>query len=62
MCLLEHPKIVNTMKYGYPYLKDPQPHYCEECGKCLDNEDEYEDANHEFLCESCLCMIHKKWW
>ena len=25
-------------------------------------EDEYEDINHDYLCESCLCSLHKKWW
>ena len=60
--LSDHPEIRRTMKHGYPTVNEPQSHYCEECGKCLDDKDEYEDANHKYLCESCLCLIHKKWW
>ena len=62
MNLPDHPDIVNIMKYGYPHLNEQQSNYCEECGKCLDDEDEYEDTIHEYLCEDCLLLLHKKWW
>ena len=60
--MLEHPDITNALRTGYPLGSEPQSHYCEECGKCLDDEDEYEDVRHEFLCGHCLLSLHKKWW
>ena len=57
-----HPEIASALRTGYPTWNQPKSHYCEECGKCLDCEDEYEDINHDYLCESCLCSLHKKWW
>lgn len=58
----DHYEIQSIERTGYPAYAQPVSHYCEECGKCLDDEDEYEDANHEYLCDSCLCALHKKWW
>ena len=60
--LPDHPEIEWAMRTGYPSWKQPESHYCGECGICLDHEDEYEDAQHEYLCESCLLALHKKWW
>ena len=59
---LEHPDVTSALQTGYARNNQPKSHYCEECGKCLDDEDEYEDINHNYLCESCLCSLHKKWW
>ena len=59
---LEHPDITQVNLTGYTSDCQPKSHYCEECGKCLDDEDEYEDANHKFLCADCLLSLHKKWW
>lgn len=58
----DHPDIVSAMRTGYGVYNQPKSVYCEECGKCLDDEDEYEDATHEYLCEECLLSLHKKWW
>jgi hypothetical protein len=58
----EHPEIESALRTGYPTWNQPKSIYCEECGKCLDDEDEYEDINHEHLCEECLLTLHKKWW
>ncbi len=33
---------------------------CDWCGRDLECEPEYEDENHEYLCEKCLLMLHKK--
>lgn len=60
--LREHPDIESALRTGYGLHNQPQSTYCEECGKCLDDEDEYEDAQHEYLCEECLLSLHKKWW
>ena len=60
--LREHPDIEWAHKTGYGSHNQPKSTYCEECHKCLDDEDEYEDATHDFLCEECLLMLHKKWW
>ena len=59
--LREHPDIEWAHRTGYPSWNQPKSHYCEECGECLDDMDEYEDADHEFLCEDCLLSLHKKW-
>lgn len=59
---IQHPEITWAEKTGYSSWNQPVLHYCEECGKCLEDEDEYEDINHEYLCESCLLSLHKKWW
>lgn len=60
---LEHPDITNALRTGYPIGHEPVSHYCEECGKCLDDEDEvYETDTYEFLCEKCLLSLFKKWW
>lgn len=58
----DHPEIVSAMRTGYPTWNQPESHYCEECGKCLDDEEVYECCGYEFLCLECLCATHKKWW
>jgi hypothetical protein len=58
----DHPDIVWCERTGYPQWAQPTSSYCEECGKCLDDEDEYEDSLHDCLCEDCLLSLHKKWW
>ena len=60
--LPDHPEIAMAMRTGYPSWNQPKSHYCEECGKCIDDEDVYEDVGHDFLCEDCLRSLHKKWW
>lgn len=60
--LPDHPEIEWALRTGYPSWQQPASHYCEECGKNLDHEDEYEDGEHEYLCERCLLTLHKKWW
>lgn len=57
---LEHPDITRVNLTGH--TSDYESHYCEECGKCLDDEDEYEDITHKYLCMDCLLSLHKKWW
>ena len=60
--MIQHPEITWAERTGYPSWNQPTSHFCEECGKCLDDEDEYEDAQHDCLCEECLLVLHKKWW
>ena len=60
--LREHPDIASAHRTGYGVHNQLTSHYCEECGKCLDDEDEYEDINHDYLCGDCLLSLHKKWW
>ena len=60
--MIQHPEIDWAMKTGYPSWNQPKSHHCEECGRCLDDEDEYEDTLHNCLCEDCLLLLHKKWW
>lgn len=60
--VVDHPDIISALLTRYPIGGQPKSHYCEECGKCLDDEDEYEDTNHDYLCENCLLSLHKKWW
>ena len=62
MDIPDHPDIVSAMRTGYGRFNQPKSYYCEECGKCLDNEEIYETDTYEFLCESCLIVLHKKWW
>ena len=60
---IQHPEISWAERTGYPSYKQPKSHYCEECGKCLDDEMAYEDASHDYLCEDCLLTLHEKsWW
>ena len=56
----DHPDIVSAMRTGYATWNQSQSHYCEECGKCLDYEDEYEDACHDYLCKDCLLTLHDR--
>ena len=58
---IEHPDITQALLTGYPLDNQPEPIYCCECGRELDGEI-YEDFLHEFLCEKCLLMLHKKEW
>ena len=60
--LREHPHIESAHKTGYAPWNQPVSHYCEECGKCLDDEDEYEDDTYDYLCEDCLLSLHLKRW
>lgn len=60
--LREHPDIEWAQRTGYPSWNQPKSNHCEECGKCLDDEEIYETDMHEFLCEECLLTLHKKWW
>lgn len=62
MMLRDHPDIEWVERTGYTKWNQPQSVYCEECGKCLDDEEQYDDSNHEYLCEECLLSLHKKWW
>lgn len=60
---IEHPDITAIMRNGYPKWAEPKSIYCCECDKCLDDEEAiYEDSDHEYLCESCLLALYKKWW
>lgn len=59
--LRDHPDIEWTERTGYPEWNQPQSIYCGECAKCLDDEDIFEDAQYEHLCEECLLRIHRKW-
>ena len=58
----DHPDIEWIMATGYPSWSQPKSHYCEECGKCLDDETIYEDRTHEYLCKDCLLLLHEKDW
>lgn len=61
--LRDHPDIESALLNGYPTWNQPTSHYCEECGKCLDDEDIYADGAHDYLCSECLLMLHEKsWW
>lgn len=62
--MLEHPEIGWMERTGYTSDNQPESHYCDECGKCLDCEDIYADGSHEYLCRSCLLILHDKsnWW
>lgn len=57
-----HPEIECALRTGYPSWSQPESHYCEECGDCLDDVEVYEDDNHEYLCRECLCMLYEKRW
>ena len=59
--LRDHPDIEWCERTGYPSWNQPQTHYCGECGKALDEEEEYEDAGYEYLCADCLLFLHRKW-
>ena len=58
----DHPDIVWAERTGYPSWNQPKSIYCEECGKCLDDEPVYESGVHDCLCDECLLALHKKWW
>lgn len=59
----DHPDIEFALKTGYPRWNQPKSHYCEECGKCLDDEVAYVDTEHDYLCKNCLLYLHEKsWW
>ena len=58
---IEHPDIGWIMRTGYPADMQSEPKiYCEECGKDITNKPQYEDAYHDYLCESCLLYFHIK--
>lgn len=57
----DHPDIVAILLTGYPMWSQPEPIYCCECGKDLDDETVYEDRYHEYLCLDCLKRLHEKW-
>ena len=61
--LREHPDIEWAHRTGYGPHNQPKSHYCEECGKCLDDEMAYADAVHDYLCKDCLLTLHeRRWW
>ena len=59
----DHPEIVSAERTGYPTWNQPKNHYCENCGKDITDEDIYADGAHDYLCRSCLLILHEKtWW
>lgn len=60
--MIDDPEIIMVERTGYPSWNQPESHYCEECGQCLDDEDMYEDDNHDYLCRECLCSLYEKRW
>lgn len=61
--LADHPQIECAMRTGYPSWNQPDRHYCQNCGKDITDEDIYADGAHDFLCRSCLLILHEKtWW
>ena len=61
MIIPNHPEIDKAIKTGYPSWNQPQSQYCEECGKCLDDETIYEDVTNDYLCKDCLLLLHEKY-
>lgn len=62
MIIPDHPDIASAMATGYPSWNQPKSHYCDRCGRCLDDETIYEDDDYEYLCEYCLESLHEKSW
>lgn len=58
----DHPDIECAMRTGYGRYNQPESHYCEECGICLDDMKIYDDAAHDYLCKDCLLTLHEKDW
>lgn len=60
----DHPEVECAMRTGYPSWNQPEHYYCQNCGKDITDEDMYEDDAHDFLCRSCLLILHEKsfWW
>lgn len=56
----DHPEIRSMEKTGYPTWNQPEPIYCDECGRNLDSETIYSDRLHTNLCADCLLMLHEK--
>jgi hypothetical protein len=59
---LDHPEVESALRTGYPTWNQPKTIYCEECGRDITDEEQYEDEHHEFLCGECLRYFHKKGW
>lgn len=61
---LEHPDITSALRTGYPrsawVRETADPHWCEVCCCLIDEDEIYEDRYHNYLCEDCLKLLHKK--
>lgn len=58
--VLDHPEVVWILRSGYPSWCQPEPIYCEECGRDITDDNHiYEDESHEHLCGQCLLELHE---
>ena len=48
------------MRTGYPSYMQPKEIYCEECGRNITDEEQYDDQYHDYLCKKCLLFFHRK--
>lgn len=63
MNIPDHPEIRWAERTGYPSWKQEDDRvYCQECGKDITDEDQYDDAVHTCLCADCLLFFHKIGW
>ena len=56
----DHPEIICIMRTGYPSYMQPKEIYCEECGRNITDEEQYDDQYHDYLCKKCLLFFHRK--
>lgn len=56
---MTHPDILWAERTGYPSWNQATPIYCGECG-CELEDDVYTDEHYEYLCETCLLVLHKR--
>lgn len=59
--LRDHPDIEWAERTGYPKWNQPEIFRCDQCGDEIDGDEVYSDSTHEYLCEYCLCLLHRKW-
>lgn len=59
--LPDHPEIRWAQATGYPSWNQPKTHYCEVCGKAMDDEEEiYDEKSDKYICEDCF--NEEDWW
>lgn len=58
--LHDHPDIESALRTGYLTWNQPKRIYCEECGREITGDTQYEDEHHDYLCRECLLYFHEK--
>ena len=56
----DNEEVNEILRTGEVPYRPPRKKYCQECGKDITDEIQYQDHNHQWLCLGCLQVLHFK--